>query len=54
MLPVVPASASAFQDLIELCQRNAVADEHYAGDDTYGDGEAHKTSNLLTDKKRRI
>lgn len=50
----IPTTLSATYDLIELCQSNTVTDEHDSSEDTNDDREAHKATNLLTDKKIKI
>lgn len=50
MIPI-PTTLLATYDLIEFRHSNAVTDEHDSSEDTNGDREAHKTTNLLTDKK---
>jgi len=47
----IPAALPAAYDLIELCQSNAVTDEHDSSQDTNNDRKAHKTTNLLIAKK---
>lgn len=50
MFPI-PTSLPATYDLIEFRQSNAVTDEHDSSEDTNDNREAHKTTNLLADKK---
>ena len=47
----IETTPPATYDLIELCQSNTVSDEHDSSEDTSGNREAHKTTNLYTEKK---
>lgn len=49
----VTVSWLASKDSGKITHSKAVADEHDSSNDTGSDGEAHKTSNLLKDKRRR-
>ena len=50
----IPNTLPATYDLIELCQSNTVSDEHDSSEDTSSNREAHKTTNLYTEKKMKI
>ena len=54
MIIPIPASLPTAYDLIEFRQSNAVTDKHDSSEDTNHDREAHKTTNLLTDKNIKI